>query len=172
MSDTAIPFALPSRRALVWLAGAGSLGLLLAAWFYQYVIGLAPCAMCYWQRWPHIAAVVVAVLAAAPLPSGAAVALGLAGMGAATTSAGIGVYHSGVERGWWEGPASCTGGGPGLGGLSGADLLDPNAAAPIVMCDEIAWQFLGLTMANYNVLFSLGIAAIWAAAAWRAGHEA
>ncbi|MEM1431883.1 MAG: disulfide bond formation protein B [Pseudomonadota bacterium] len=171
MSDTTLSPALPSRRALIWLAGAGSLGLLLSAWFYQYVIGLAPCAMCYWQRWPHIAAIVIAVLAAARLPWGVAFGLALAGGFAAATSAGIGVYHSGVERGWWEGPASCTSGGAGLAGLSGADLLDPAAAAPIVLCDEISWQFLGLTMANYNVLISLGIAGVWGLAAWRAGME-
>ncbi len=169
MTDATVPSALPERRTLVALAGAGSLGLLLAAWFYQYVLGYAPCPMCYWQRWPHMAAVAIAVLAVARLPAMAAFAVSMAGGLAAATSAGIGLFHSGVERGWWEGPSSCTNGGAGLAGLSGADLLDPTAATPVVMCDEIVWQFLGLTMANYNVAISLGIAAIWGVAAWQAG---
>ena len=160
---TAIFAQLPvSRRALVAAAGAGSLALLLAAWFFEFVVGLAPCAMCYWQRWPHMAAVAIAALGLAALPRPAAVGIGVAGALAAGTSAGLGVYHSGVERGWWEGPASCTGGALDLGGLSGADLLDPAAAAPIVMCDEIAWTFLGLSMANYNVALSLCLALLWA----------
>ncbi|MEM9248439.1 MAG: disulfide bond formation protein B [Pseudomonadota bacterium] len=168
MTDATLPAALPSRRTFVLVAGAGSLGLLLAAWFFQYVLGYAPCAMCYWQRWPHMAAVAIAVLAAARLPALAGFAVCMAGGLAAAASAGIGIFHTGVERGWWEGPASCTGGG-GLAGLSGADLLDPTAAAPVVMCDEIAWQLFGLTMANYNVAASLGLAVLWGVAAWQAG---
>ena len=166
---TAIFAQLPvSRRALVAAAGAGSLALLLAAWFFEFVVGLAPCAMCYWQRWPHMAAVAIAALGVAALPRPAAVGIGVAGALAAGTSAALGAYHSGVERGWWEGPASCTGGALDLGGLSGADLLDPAAAAPIVMCDEIAWTFLGLSMANWNLLASAGLALVWVASALRA----
>jgi disulfide bond formation protein DsbB len=159
---------LASRRTLALLAGAGSLALLLAAWFYEFVIGLAPCAMCYWQRWPHMAAVAIAVLAAARLPAAAGVAVGAAGAAAAGTSAALGAYHSGVERGWWPGPASCSGSGQDLGGLSGAALLDPAGAAPVVLCDEIAWTFLGLSMANWNTVASLALAALWLASALRA----
>ncbi|MEL6208257.1 MAG: disulfide bond formation protein B [Pseudomonadota bacterium] len=150
-----------TRPRLVTLAGAGSLGLLLGAWFFEFVVGLAPCAMCYWQRWPHIAAVVIAVLCMAPLPRGPAIALGLGGAVAAATSSGIGVYHSGVERGWWLGPASCTSRGQDLGTLSGESLLDPLAASAVVMCDEIPWTLAGLSMANWNVVASAVIAAIW-----------
>jgi len=155
----------PARLALA--AGAGSAALLGAAWVFEFVVGLAPCAMCYWQRWPHMAAVAIAVLATAALPGPARVAVGLAGAAAAATSGAIGAFHSGVERGWWAGPTSCTGGGAGLGSLSGADLLDVSAAAPVVMCDEIAWTFLGLSMANWNMALSFGLAALWVAAALR-----
>lgn len=168
MTETMLAPSLSSRRTLVVLAGTGSFALLLGAWFFQYALGYAPCAMCYWQRWPHIAAVVIAVLAAARLPSGVAMAIGAAGGLAAASTAGIGIYHTGVERAWWPGPASCSGAGPDLGSLSGADLLDPTAAAPIVMCDEVAWQFLGLSMASWNAVASLGLAAIWALSVWRA----
>lgn len=159
---------LASRRNLALLAGAGSLALLLAAWFYEFVIGLAPCAMCYWQRWPHMAAVAIAVLAAARLPSAAGIGVGLAGAAAAGTAAGLGAYHSGVERGWWPGPASCTATGQDLGALSGEALLDPSTAAPVVLCDEITWIFLGLSMANWNAFASLALAGLWLASALRA----
>lgn len=164
-----------TRRGLVALAGAGSLAVLLGAYAFEFLGGLAPCAMCYWQRWPHLAAVAIAVLGAGALPRVAGVAVGLAGALAAATTAGIGAYHSGVERGWWPGPASCTGDAAGLGGLSGEALLDPSGAAPVVMCDEIPWTLLGLSMANYNAAFSLALAALWIAsirAALRGGVNA
>lgn len=165
---TAIARALPvSAKTLVLLAGAGSAALILGAWFFQFVVGLAPCAMCYWQRWPHMAAVAIAVVAFAALPRGARIAVACAGALAAATSGAIGIFHSGVERGWWPGPASCTSRGTDLGELSGADLLSVEAAAPIVLCDEITWTFLGLSMANWNVLASFAIAGIWLASALR-----
>jgi len=164
--------ALPdaTRRTLVALAGAGSLALLLGAWGFQFIGGFAPCAMCYWQRWPHMVAVAIAAAGLAALPRAAGVAVGLAGGLAAATTAGIGVYHSGVERGWWPGPTSCTGGGQNLGALSGDALLDPAGAAPIVMCDEIPWTLAGLSMANYNALISVALAGLWLASSLRAAR--
>ncbi|WP_233488864.1 disulfide bond formation protein B [Rhodovulum sp. 12E13] len=150
-----------TRRGLVALAGAGSLALLLGAYAFEFIGGYAPCAMCYWQRWPHLAAIAVAVLGAGALPRVAGIAVGVAGALAASATGLIGVYHSGVERGWWPGPSSCTGDAAGLGGLSGEALLDPAGVAPVVMCDEIPWTLLGLSMANYNAAFSLALAAVW-----------
>jgi disulfide bond formation protein DsbB len=149
------------RKTLIRLAAGGSLALLLAAWAFEYLGGLAPCPLCYWQRWPHIAAVVIGVLALGP----ALRALPLLGAAAALTTAGIGIYHTGVERGWWEGPAACS--GTGLGGLSGADLLSTEAGPALVLCDEVAWSFAGLSMASWNALASLALAALWLAAAAR-----
>ena len=147
-----------TARHLTLLAAGGSAALLLGAFAFQ-ALGYAPCAMCLWQRWPHAVAVVLGALA---------LVLGwrwLAWPGAlaALTTAGIGLYHTGVERDWWEGPASCTGTG-GLGGLDGADLLSLDAPR-LVLCDEVAWEFLTLSMASWNALFSLALAAIWIAAA-------
>ncbi len=147
----------PSR--LVALATAGHIGLLGGAFLFQ-LAGYAPCAMCLWQRWPHAAAIALGIAAlagAAPRASAA-----LAGLAALVTS-GIGFFHAGVERKWWPGPASCTGGGD-LGGLTGADLLSTGVADTIVMCDDIVWQ-LGLTMAGWNGVLSLALAAIWFVAA-------
>ncbi|UWQ20251.1 disulfide bond formation protein B [Jannaschia sp. W003] len=140
----------------VALATAGHAGLLGGAFLFQ-LAGFAPCAMCLWQRWPHAAAILLGVAALAGLWPRAMAALAAA---AALVTAGIGAFHAGVEQGWWEGPSSCTGGGAGLGGLSGADLLSTDAPVALVMCDEIVWQF-GLTMAGWNAVLSLALAAVW-----------
>ncbi|HEX9858452.1 MAG TPA: disulfide bond formation protein B, partial [Paracoccaceae bacterium] len=139
---------------------AGSLALLLGAFAFQYVGGLAPCPLCLWQRWPHAAAVAIGGLA---LLAGGRL-LPILGALAALTTAGIGVFHTGVEQKWWEGLASCSSGS--IAGISVQDLLNPDVAvAPVVRCDEIAWQMLGLSMASWNVAISVGLALVWLAAA-------
>ena len=147
-----------TRRTLIALAAGGSAALLLGAFYYQFT-GYPPCAMCLWQRWPHAAA--IAIGAVALLVPG--LLLPLMGALAALTTAGIGLYHTGVERDWWEGPTSCTGTGD-LGGLSGTDLLSLDAPR-LVMCDQVSWEWLGLSMASWNALASLGLALIWLLAA-------
>ena len=146
---------------LIALAGLGSALLLGGALAFQYVGGLAPCPMCIWQRWPHAAAVAIAVVA---LLGPAAAARGLAAVGAlaALTTAGIGVFHAGVEQGWWEGPTTCTSGS--IEGMSTDDLLGQIMNAPLVRCDEIVWEFLGISMAGWNALLSLLLAGVWIAA--------
>ncbi|MCX7646499.1 MAG: disulfide bond formation protein B [Rhodobacteraceae bacterium] len=148
-----------TRKSLILLASAGSAALLLAALAFQYLGGLAPCALCLWQRWPHAAAVALGLLGAAA-PSAGVAALGAL---AAGTSGGLGIYHTGVERGWWEGPATCSTGGS-LAGLSGADLLSTEGTVDIVRCTEVAWQMWGLSMASWNALLSFALAAVWLAA--------
>jgi disulfide bond formation protein DsbB len=151
------------RTVLILVAGAGSGALLLGAFAFQYLGGLAPCPLCLWQRWPHAAAVVLALLALA-IPGGRL--LPLLGILAALTTAGIGAYHTGVERLWWAGPGTCSAGS--IAGVDVADLLDPTkAVAPVVRCDEVAWQMLGLSMASWNVVLSLGLAVVWLMA-WQA----
>jgi disulfide bond formation protein DsbB len=145
-----------TRTQLTLLASLGSAGLLAGAFLFQYVGGLAPCQLCLWQRWPHAAAVVIGVLA---LATGGR-ALLLLGAAAALATAGIGMFHVGVEQGWWQGLASCTAGS--ISGLSTADLLNPEVviAAP-VRCDAIAWEMLGISMAGWNVILSLIFASLW-----------
>jgi disulfide bond formation protein DsbB len=144
------------------LAAAGSALLLVAAFAFQHLGGLAPCAMCLWQRWPHAAAVAIGALGLAAPSAALAFLGGLAMLG----NAGLALYHTGVERDWWDGPASCSGGG-GLGSADIADLLNPDLGGGIVMCDEVAWQMLGLSMASWNGLACLALAAIWVFAARR-----
>jgi len=151
-------------RTNVLIAAVGSAALLLGALAFQYVGGLPPCKLCYWQRYPHVMAVVIGVLA---LWLGGRV-LALLGALAALATAGVGLYHTGVERGWWEGPTSCTGNGGGLGGLSGSDLLSTDGPVNVVMCDQVAWEMFGLSMASWNMLASLVLVGFWIAAARRA----
>ncbi len=142
------------------LAAFGSLALLIAAFAFQ-ALGYAPCKLCLWQRWPHGAAI---ALGGAVLILGPMLLLGVLGALSMLITAGIGAYHSGVERGYWEGPSSCTGSGDALQGLSGADLLSTDAPNTIVMCDEVAWAFAGLSMASWNMVFSLVLMSLWIAA--------
>jgi disulfide bond formation protein DsbB len=146
---------------LVALAAAGSAVLLLAAFGFQYIGGYLPCKMCLWQRWPHAAAVLIG----AAILRGAPRALAWLGALAAAATAGLGIYHAGVEWKFWTGPSGCTGSGPGLGSMSGADLLSTEGPSTLVMCDEIVWQFLGLSMAGWNALLSLVLMALWIVAA-------
>lgn len=139
------------------VAAAGSLALLAGAFMFQ-ALGYAPCKLCLWQRWPHAAAIAIGGLV---LLLGPMVLLAVAGALAALTTAGIGIYHTGVERGFWEGPTSCTGDGNSLGGLSGNDLLSTNTVNDIVMCDEVAWAFAGISMASWNAIASLLLVWIW-----------
>ena len=149
-----------TRKNLMLVAAGGSLALLLGAFFFQ-AIGYAPCKMCIWQRWPHGVAIGAGLLV---LALGPLALLGIVGALGALTTAGIGVYHTGVERGFWEGPSSCTGAGDTMSGLSGSDLLSVDVPVNIVMCDEVAWAFLGVSMASWNAIFSFILAAIWIAA--------
>ncbi|NAZ36943.1 disulfide bond formation protein B [Rubellimicrobium sp. CFH 75288] len=145
------------RGFLILLAAGGSLGLLAGAWYWQ-AMGYPPCPMCWWQRYPHVVAVALGLVAA--LTSGPVVPL--LGALAAATSAGLGVLHTGVERGWWTVQTACTGGG--LGNLSGADLLSLEGDRA-VLCDQVTWEWLGLSMASWNAILSLGLVLVWLAAA-------
>lgn len=149
-------------RLLAVIAGAGSAALLAGAFAFEFIGGMHPCQLCLWQRWPHAAAIVIAALV---LRFGVRW-LGWLGALAALTTAGIAFFHTGVERGWWEGLASCSGGS--LAGIDVNDLLNPNVAiAAPVRCDEVPWEMLGLSMASWNGLASLALAFLWIAAARR-----
>ena len=149
------------RTELTLIATLGSAALLLGAWTFQY-FGYAPCQMCIWQRWPHAVAVLIGITALI-LPWRALLYLGAL---AALTTAAIGVFHTGVERDWWEGITSCAGAGD-LTGLSVNDLLDPSrdVGPPLIKCDEVAWSLFGLSMASWNALISFALFGIWIRAA-------
>ena len=149
-----------TRQTWTALLTLASAAMLISAWTFQY-FGYPPCKMCYWQRYPHMAAVAIGAVA---LATGQRL-FAWAGALAMFVTSGIGVYHSGVERKLWEGPTSCT--SSGTGGLSSDQLFDQIMSAPLVRCDEIPWELFGLTMANLNALFSLAFALLWMRVAMR-----
>lgn len=154
--------------ALVVLAAVAALA---AALLSQYWGGLAPCVLCIWQRWPYVAAIVLGVAGAALAgrPAALRATLALAGI-AFLVSAGIGVFHVGVEQHWWQGTSECGSTGSTVG-MSVEDMAAMLQAAPVVRCDEIAWELFGISMAGFNVIYAglAGLLALWAAAAapWR-----
>ncbi|WP_293880069.1 disulfide bond formation protein B [Sphingomonas sp.] len=119
--------------------------LLAGAWGSQLIGHLYPCEMCHWQRWPHYAAVVIALLAFAvtplrrPLVALAAVAIIVSGV--------IGVFHAGVEYHWWDGFTTCS----RIGGATLADIM----RAPVIRCDVAQWTLFGISLAGFNAAISL-----------------
>ncbi|QPM89829.1 disulfide bond formation protein B [Pseudooceanicola algae] len=142
-------------RPVVLIATLGSAAMLLGALAFQFIAGLAPCHLCYLQRYPHLAAVLIGL---------AALATGrrwLAAFGAlaAGITAWIGFYHTGVERGIFEGPTTCTSASPGA--LDADALFNQIMNAPLTRCDEVAWSMLGLSMASWNAVISVFLMLIW-----------
>ena len=129
--------------ALAVLAPAVALA---AAFGSQYLGGLTPCEMCWWQRYAHMAALAFALLALF-MPARALVWLAAL---AIAVSGAIGFYHAGVELGLWEGMTLCT--------ANGATSLQDILATPLVRCDQVQWSFLGISMAGWNAILSLGSA--------------
>ncbi len=154
-----------SARAWLLLAGAGSAALLAAALGFQFLGGLAPCPLCIWQRWPHVVAVLIALVGTTVL---ARQARPLAGLGALAMliGAGLGLYHTGIERAWWQGPAACSAAGD-VGTMSTDQLMSRIMDTPLVRCDEVVWELFGLSMASWNALASLALAGLWLMAAMR-----
>ncbi|SHL06776.1 Disulfide bond formation protein DsbB [Bradyrhizobium lablabi] len=153
--------ALTAALAILVIAAATIAG----AWFFQLVLEILPCPLCLEQRYAYYAiipfAALVALAAARGVPravlSAGLVIIALAALG----NAGLGTYHSGVEWQLWQGPTDCTGPVGNLG--SAGTLLQRLDTVKVIRCDEVQWRFLGLSLAGYNVLISLLMAAI---AAW------
>ena len=152
------------RRLLILIAAGGSGLMMLGALGFQYIGAMPPCDLCYWQRYPHILAIGLGLIALL-VKRAALFPLALLGALATLTTAAIGFYHSGVERAWWDGPAACT--AANTSGLSSDQLFDQIMAAPLVRCDEVPWEMFGLSMASWNTLASLLLAALWIMAARR-----
>ena len=150
--------ALTAALAVTVIAAATLAG----AWFFQLVLDIQPCPLCLEQRYAYYLAVplgaLVALAAAKDAPRGVVMA-GLALLALATlANAGLGTYHAGVEWGFWKGPTECTGPLVDLG--KAGNLLQRLDTVKVIRCDEVQWRFLGLSLAGYNVLISLLMAAI------------
>ena len=135
--------------------GLISLSLLGAALYFQYIEGLAPCKLCFWQRWPHAIIILLGFLSLTALSGHLTLFVILL---VSVIAAGLGVYHTGIELQLWAGPGGCTADLFGTGSTSA--LLDGLLATDVVRCDEISWQFLSLSMANWNAVISSGMVLI------------
>lgn len=137
-------------RAARWLVLLVPAALLGGAYLGQYQFGLAPCEMCWWQRYPHFAALALGLVGLVR-PNRAIVFLAAL---AILISGLIGAYHAGVEYHWWEGLTACSARATAAGGDPLAAIWD----APIVRCDEVQWSLLGISLAGFNFLISTGAA--------------
>jgi len=150
--------ALTAALAILVIAAATIAG----AWYFQLVLGLQPCPMCLEQRYAYYLAIPLAALTALAAGQNAPrwlVVGGLAILALATLgNAVFGAYHAGVEWKFWPGPSDCTGPVGDLG--SAGSLLDRLDKVKVVMCDEIQWSLFGISLAGYNALISLVMAAI------------
>jgi len=146
--------------------------LALGAAFASEAFGLKPCVLCIYQRWAYVgvlAAGVLGLLVATAHPAFLRLSVALAGL-AFLVGAGIAAFHSGVERKWWEGTAACH--APKIDASTSIDemktiLLNQD----FVPCDKIPWSLFGASMANYNMVFSLAMAAVFLLAAWHLGQD-
>jgi disulfide bond formation protein DsbB len=169
---TALSPVLVAALVIVGIAAATLAG----AWYTQLIWGLQPCELCLKQRYAYYAIVPLGLLVAFAASRGAPrpwLAAGLAVIAlVALGNASLGVYHSGVEWGFWQGPTECTGPVGNLG--SAGNLLERLDSVRVVRCDEVQFRFLGLSLAGYNVLISLLMAAIagWGIASSKATLKA
>jgi disulfide bond formation protein DsbB len=154
-------------ESLIWIVLAVSVLIMATVFWFQYQRDLAPCPLCLYQRWPYLAALPLTVAALVVRREGFAVSWRQALMAVVAlgfvAGAAVGVYHVGIEQHWWAGPTSCS--GAGAGAQSVDELRAQLMATPVVRCDRVAWSLLGVSLAGFNVLASLGLAVLsaWAA---------
>ncbi|WP_375594017.1 disulfide bond formation protein B [Algihabitans albus] len=169
MSSDAL--SLRAAGSAPWLAAAIAAAALLGALGFQYIGGYPPCLLCHWQRYAHVAALALALLAlplAGKARRFATLAAGLAFLG----GAGLAGFHVGVEQGWWEGLPGCS--APNIQGLNVEQLHALLMEAEFVPCDEVAWALFGISMAGWNLVLSAltGAAIVWLVARHQRGSEA
>jgi disulfide bond formation protein DsbB len=148
-----------SLRRAALMVFASSVAILLVAFAFQYIGGLQPCILCWWQRYPYMATIVLSLFAVAVAPTRPPLARVLLGLSAVAflVGAGIAAFHVGVEQHWWAGTAEC---GANFGPAGSVEELRRRLLAQnVVRCDDIAWSLFGISMAGYNFLLSLALAA-------------
>lgn len=146
-------------RSKFFLAAAIGIATFAAALGFQYIGGLHPCDLCISQRWALGVGIAGAILAG--LTNGPSRLLcGLIAVGGFVAEAGLAIYHSGVERHWWEGPQACSGGGNLPTTFNIGEMVEDASQKAPAACNEIPWDLFGLSMANYNVAIATLMAAL------------
>jgi disulfide bond formation protein DsbB len=150
--------ALAPRTASLLLAIAAAL-ILATVFAFQYLGGAAPCPLCIWQRYPYGVLIALGVIGFFWQPRAMLVSSTLVLL----VGAGLAGYHYGVEQGWFALPAGCAAGGEAT---SVEELRQMLREAPPA-CDQVQFTVLGLSLAAWNFLASLGLAAFAVYAASR-----
>jgi Disulfide bond formation protein DsbB len=147
----------PRRVAL--LVAVVAIATIGSALFMQYVLGILPCDLCLKERVPYYVAIPVALLTACLPNRSTTVRIGLFFLALIfLASAGLAAYHAGVEWKFWAGPTGCSG---EIATTSSAmDLLSQIETTTVISCSEASWRFLGLSLAGWNGLISLGLAVL------------
>ena len=143
-----------SPKAGLLITGLISTTLLSGALFFQYVIGLAPCNLCMWQRWPHVLVMIFSLLGLVGIHPKKMLFL-IFSAGIASTS--LGIYHAGIEWQLWAGPSSCSLNIDPQDSIS--NITDQLLNTALMRCDEVPWALFGISMAGWNALISLDIVA-------------
>jgi disulfide bond formation protein DsbB len=155
-----------SMRVFAGFALAASTAVLGAALAAQYWGGLVPCELCLLERWPWRVAITISLVAllVGSRPALPWVALLLAIV--FLSGAAIAFYHVGVEQHWFAGPSACTAraAAGSIATMTLAEMKRQILATPPVLCDTVQWSLFGVSLAGWNFLASLGMAAISAAA--------
>lgn len=156
-------FSLTPRQVALAILAA-SIATIGGALLFEHGFGLRPCKLCLVQRQPYYAAMAVALASALIPPRWARIGL-MALVPIFIVSAGLGAHHAGVEWGIFAGPNDCGGAQAPAAGSVG-DFLSELETTRVVSCTEAAWRFLGLSLAGWNVLISLALAAFAAVGAY------
>ena len=144
-----------TTKHLITIACISSLAVILGAYSFEYIGGFLPCKLCYWQRYPHFLNILIFLLFYF-FPMRSLIFVGMLSMLVSTILA---LYHVGVEQKYWPGPNSCS--NSSIEGLTTDQLLEQIMSAPLVRCDEIAWELIGISMAGWNALISFCLFLTW-----------
>lgn len=146
---------------------ASSLLSLLMALIAQYGFELEPCKLCIWQRWPYainIALGIAMFILAAHSNNNNIIlkTLLLLTILVFLSGSAIGVYHAGIEYGWWQEITSCV---DDIDNniVNNSDLSSLKAEIfkqPIAACDQPEFVLFGISMAGYNAIWSLLLALV------------
>jgi disulfide bond formation protein DsbB len=147
-----------------------SLGSLIFALIMQLGFGVQPCILCLWQRTPYAVVALISFLVVVLRPSRRQTALMLFVCAFCfVVGLSLAIFHTGVELHWWLGTSGCS--VQPLSGGSPEDLRLSLLQTVAPRCDQIAWTLFGLSMANYNIAFSLVLAFFATAAAAKATQD-
>ncbi len=148
---------LPTRLAVIWIFAGAVITLALLS---EYWGGLLPCALCLKQRWTFYLAVPLLTVAYFYAPYAHAATLGLLRTIGIIFLAGaaLGFYHAGIEYGFWAGPPTCGGGGAQAQDTQA--LFQALEQGKMVRCDAPAFTLFGISLAGYNMIACLVLAAL------------